>query len=338
MFKKVSWGILILTAVLMILNWRTIAYGFQQAKGQLAITFNTQDIDEVLNDSLVADSIKTKIRIVQEARAFAFEELGLKESNNYTTFYDQKGSIALWNLSAVKPFALEPKVWSFPLLGSFPYKGFFDLENAKNELNQLKDQGYDVRIRPVGGWSTLGWTSDPILSNMLERPEGALVELIIHELTHSTLFIKDNIEFNENFASFIGEKGAVNFLNQKYGKNSDAYFEYILAEDDSKTFRNQMLLATKKLDSLYKSFSDESDSVKSNYKHIMIDQIMSSIDTLHFHNTRYYEAFQSGRPNNAYFMSYLRYYSAKDSLNNILTSQFENDLKLFVQEMKDYHQ
>jgi predicted aminopeptidase len=338
MFKKVSWGILILTAVLMILNWRTIAYGFQQAKGQLAITFNTQDIDEVLNDSLVTDSIKTKIRIVQEARAFTFNELGLKESNNYTTFYDQKGKVLLWNLSAAEPFALEPYVWSFPLLGSFPYKGFFDLERAKEEMEQLKEQDYDVRIRPVGGWSTLGWTSDPILSNMLERQEGALAELIIHELIHSTLFVKDNIEFNENLASFIGELGAVKFLNDKYGKNSEAYFEYILAKEDSKTFRNQMLLATKKLDSLYKSFSDKSDSVKSNYKHIMIDQIMSSIDTLHFHNTRYYEAFQSGRPNNAYFMSYLRYYSAKDSLNNILTSQFENDLKLFVQEMKDYHQ
>ena len=338
MFKKVSWGILILIVVLLILNWKTVTYGFQQAKGQLSITFNTRDVDEVLEDSLVADSTKQKIKIIQEARSFAFNDLGLKKSDNYSTFYDQKGTVALWNLSASKPFALEPYTWSFPLLGSFPYKGFFDLERAKQEMEQLKEQDYDVRIRPVGGWSTLGWSSDPILSNMLERPEGSLAELIIHELTHSTLFIKDNIEFNENLASFIGERGAVKFLNNKYGKNSEAYFEYILAEEDSKTFRNQMLLATRKLDSLYESLKNtDSDSLKSFHKHLLIDQIMNSIDTLHFHNSRYYQVFQSGRPNNAYFMSYVRYYSAKDSLEDLFVSQYQNDLNLFIKGMKEYH-
>lgn len=338
MFKKVFLGILILIAVLIIVNWETVTYGFQQAKGQLAITFNTRDVDEVLNDSLMADSLKTKIRVIQEVRSFAFSELRLKESDNYTTFYDQKGTISLWNLSASKPFELEPYVWTFPILGSFPYKGFFDLARAREEMELLEEQDYDVRIRPVGGWSTLGWTSDPILSNMLERPEGALAELIIHELTHSTLFVKDNIEFNENLASFIGEMGAVKFLHNKYGKNSEAYFEYILSEEDSKTFRNQMLLATQKLDALYTSFTPtENDSMKSVHKHLMIDQIMSSIDTLHFHNPRYYHAFQSGRPNNAYFMSYARYYSAKDSLEDLLVSQYGNNLKAFIQGMKDYH-
>ncbi|MEQ9468589.1 MAG: aminopeptidase [Ekhidna sp.] len=338
MIKKLLWGIVAVLAIILILNREMVAYGLKQAKGQLSITFNTRPISEVLADSLVADSIKTQIGIVMEAREFAFDRLGLKQSDNYTTFYDQKGEVALWNLSASEPYALEPKLWSFPLLGSFPYKGFFDLENAKKEMAELEEQGYDARIRPVGGWSTLGWTKDPILSNMLERPEGALAELIIHELTHSTLFVKDQVEFNENLASFIGEKGAVLFLSEKYGKNSDPLFEYILAEDDSQTFRNQMLLATSKLDSLYQAIADMSDSIKSIRKHILIDQIASSIDTLHFHNPRYYQAFRSGRPNNAYFMSYLRYYSAKDSLENLFANSYESDLKRFIQGMKAYHE
>lgn len=337
MIKKGLLLLSVLIFIIVIIKWEMVVYGIKQAKGQLSITFNTRPVEEVMNDTLVADSIKVKIQIVTEARAFAFDELGLKYSDNYTTFYNQRGQVLLWNLSASKAFALEPKLWSFPLLGSFPYKGYFDLESAKKELLELKEEGYDARIRPVGGWSTLGWTTDPILSNMLDRPEGALAELIIHELTHSTLFVKDQIEFNENLASFIGEKGAVLFLNEKYGKNSDPLFEYILAEDDGMTFRNQMLLATSKLDSLYNSFNELPDSIKAIKKHIMIDQITSSIDTLHFHNPRYYLAFRSGRPNNAYFMSYLRYYSAKDSLESIFTNQYDSDLKRFILGMEEYH-
>ena len=255
MVKKIIWTVIALFVLALLFNWDILSYGIRQAQGQLRITFNTLPVETILNDTLFPDSLKQKIKIVQQARVFAFQELGLTPSENYTTFYDQKGEVALWNLSASKAYMLEPKLWSFPILGSFPYKGFFDLERAKQERDELIDQGYDARIRPVGGWSTLGWTTDPILSNMLEREEGSLAELIIHELTHSTLFVKDNIEFNENLASFIGEQGAIQFLDEKYGKNSHAYFDYVLAEEDSKTFRNQMLLATSKLDSLYRSIS-----------------------------------------------------------------------------------
>lgn len=338
MIKKVIWIILAIIALTIIINWQIVSYGLQQAKGQLSITFNTKPVKSILEDSLIADSVKLKIRIVQEAREFSFKKLGLKRSENYTTFYDQKGNVALWNLSASEEFALEPKLWSFPFLGSFPYKGFFDLQRAKNEMEELAKDGYDVRIRSVGGWSTLGWTTDPILSNMLEREEGALAELIIHELTHSTLFVKDNIEFNENLASFIGERGAVMFLNEKYGKNSYPYFEYVLAEEDSRMFRNQMLLATRRLDELYSSITDLPDSSKVIQKNIMIDEIISSIDTLHFHDPRYSEILKSKRPNNAYFMSFLRYYSSKDSLENILINEYEGDLKKFISGMKIYHE
>ncbi|MEO9485662.1 MAG: aminopeptidase [Ekhidna sp.] len=337
MIKKAAWLILSLILVLIIINWDVMIYGLKQAKGQLSITFNTRPVELILEDSLIADSLKQKIQLVHEAREFAFNELGLKQSDNYTTFYDQKGEVALWNLSASKQFALEPKLWSFPLLGSFPYKGFFDLANAKEEMQDLKLAGYDARIRSVGGWSTLGWTTDPILSNMLDRQEGALAELIIHELTHSTLFVKDNIEFNENLASFIGEEGTIMFLNEKYGKNSYPYFDYVLAEEDSRTFRNQMLSATLKLDSLYASILEFPDSIKTIQKHIMIDEIVSSIDTLHFHDARYSNIFRSGRPNNAYFMSYLRYYSAKDSLQSLLKNEYQNNLALFIRGMKEFH-
>ena len=88
---------------------------------------------------------------------------------------------------------------------------------AESLKAELESEGYEVRIRPVGAWSTLGFFNDPILSNMLERSPGALAELIIHEMTHATLYVKDGVDFNENLATFVGEQGALEFLEAQYG-------------------------------------------------------------------------------------------------------------------------
>lgn len=315
-----------------------IKYGLNQGKGQFEVLWNAQPIEEVLQNAAFPDSLKKKIKLIQEVRKYAVESIGLENSDNYTTLYNQGDKTLLWNLSASKPYQFEPKTWSFPFLGSFPYKGYFDLEKAMEEFQKLESERYDVRLRPVGGWSTLGWFSDPILSKMLDRSEGGLAELIIHELTHSTLFVKDNIEFNENLASFIGERGAVLFLKDKFGTNSIELTNYLNSEKDSKVFTHQMLKAASKLDSLYSSFSEEvSDSIKLLAKHLLIDEITSSLDTINFYDKRYYDVFKNKRPNNAYFMSYLRYHSSEDSLSNIFINEFNSDLNQFIQAMKAYH-
>lgn len=339
MVKKILISGIILLTLTVILFREIIAYGIDQAKGQLRIINDSRPIEVVLKDPLAADSVKQKIALIQEVREFAFNELGLEQSDNYTTFYDQQGQTVLWNLSACAPYSFEAKEWSFPILGSFPYKGFFDLDKAKEEYKDLKAEGFDVRIRSVGGWSTLGWTTDPILSNMLKRNDGSLTELIIHELTHSTLFVKDDIIFNENLATFIGERGALDFLEMKFGQDSDELIEYINSEEDSKKFRNHMLQSAYRLDSLYLTFEEQlTDSLKSVHKHSLIDEIISSVDSLDFYNPRYYQIFSKSRPNNAYFMSYLRYYSSEDSLKTILSNEYQLNLKSFISGMKSFHE
>ena len=338
MVKKILLAVLIVLAAISIVYWDLLTYGLGQAQGQIRIVTQTRSIEEVLSDSEFPDSLKQKILIIEEVRKFAIDSIGLKNSENYTTLYDQKGETALWNLSACEPYSFTPKTWSFPFLGSFPYKGYFDLEKAKEELEQLKLDGYDTRIRPVSGWSTLGWFSDPILSNMLDRSEGGLADLITHELTHSTLFVKDNIEFNENLASFIGEQGALKFLLSKYGKGSYEVENYLMLDEDGINYVNHMLHCTELLNDLYTSFSEsDPDSFKKQKKEDLVNRIVSSMDTLHFHNARYYKIFENSNPNNAYFMSFLRYHSSEDSLSSILTNTYQGDLALFIQGMVEYH-
>ena len=337
MKKKVVLGILVVITVLIVLNMDLLKYGVMQGKGQLSVVWNAMPIDEVLADVNFPDSLKMKIELMQEIRQFAIDSLGLKDTKNFTAVYDQKGEDILWNLSACKPYELKSVQWSFPFLGAFSYKGFFELDKAKEERAQLEKQGLDTRIRTVNAWSTLGWFRDPILSNQLNRSEGSLAELVIHELTHATVFIKDSLSYNENLASFIGEKGAVSFLSYKYGVDNSSLNVYVDSEQDYLKYTNHMLTGTKQLDSLYKSFTVEmNDSLKNEKKQKMISKIIQAIDTISFKNQKRFSGIFSERlPNNCYFLSFHRYFSKIDQFEIQLQNEFDGDLRAFIRYQKE---
>lgn len=312
--KKTLLYIFPILALLIIWQLPLIEYGISQARGQFSILYQARPIEEVYADPQVADTVKRRIRLIQEIKQYAHDSVGLVATSNYESFYDQGGKPVLWVVSACEPFALKNKKWSFPVIGSFSYKGFFDHDRALALEEELKASGYDTRVRTAGAWSTLGFFNDPILSNMIQRPVGSMTELIIHELTHGTLFVNDSLRFNENLASFIGYRGAVDFLTYKYGANSDELSAYLQAEEDYLQFTQHMLNGKNQLDSLYGSFPDEADSIyKAREKKKMITSIIDAADTIHFNREDYYgRVFNRYRepeyfPNNALFMAFNRY-------------------------------
>ncbi|CAN5626658.1 aminopeptidase [soil metagenome] len=339
LIKRTLLSLLCILFLLAVWKHELISYGIGQANGQLKIIFGARPISEVLHDPEVADTIKQKLILIQEIRQFAFDSLGINESENYTTFYDQKGKPLLWVVTGSEPYALKAKKWKFPLLGSFSYKGYFDLEKAKNEELLLKAQKYDTHIGTVSGWSTLGWLKDPVLSGMLKRNEGELTNLIIHELTHGTLFVKDSVEFNENLASFIGDKGAEKFLAYKFGKDSEEYKKYIKKFEDHKRFTDHVLNGAVLLDTLYSSFKEnDPEEVKFNKKHELILNITSGIDTIAFNNPGYYQNYFNRRnPNNTFFMSYLRYSSKLDNFEYEYRVKYKSDLKKYLEHLKSVY-
>jgi predicted aminopeptidase len=292
-------------------NAGLVMYGLRMGKGQMQIIIDARPVTEVLADASIADSVKVKLKLIQEIRAFAFDSIGLKRNENYTTFYDQKGQRLIYVVTACDPFALKPYQWHFPVLGDVPYKGFFDKDKAVLEEKKMKLTGYDTDIGGASGWSTLGWFKDPILSNMLANQEGELAELIIHELTHGTIFVKNNVEYNENLASFIGYKGAIWFLESKYGKDSDELKNYLADRKDEKTLIDFMLRSAHSLDSLYKQFSVNTDIVgKQEAKEKIFHRFAMESKTLPlemdslFSNRFEHRLNKSG---NTFFMQYMRY-------------------------------
>jgi predicted aminopeptidase len=330
--KRVFLALLVILLTLLIIYWDLVVYGIRQGKGQLNIIYNARPVEEFLADPQFPDSLKQKLILINKVRRFAIDSLGLKDTKNYKTLFDQKGEEIMWVVTASEPFRLKAKEWTFPVLGSVPYKGFFNKELAVKLKEELQRENYDVSIRNPGGWSTLGWFTDPILSKMLERNEGDLANLIIHEMSHATIFIKDSIDFNENLATFIGDRGAEKFLIATYGVNSEEYKTYLGEDEDYLKFSDHMLRGTEKLDSLYKSMSETSPvEERKKQKEALIGEIVAKLDTLSLSTANKPAArFSKGLPNNAYFMNFRRYQSKQDVFWEEFRHNFHGDLKAYI--------
>ena len=168
-------------------------------------------IQEVVHDTAAPADLRAKLRLVQDARDFAERSLGLRAGDSFTSFAQLSRDTLAINISAAPELGLYWKTWWFPIVGRVPYKGYFDFEQAFEEAARLEAQGYDVSVRPVSAFSTLGWLPDPILSTTLRLDSLALVETVIHEITHTTFFPAGQANFNESFANFVGNRAAIAF-------------------------------------------------------------------------------------------------------------------------------
>lgn len=337
--KKISLALLLVLLALGIWQHELVGYGYMQAKGQLNIMLNTRPVADVLADPTYPDSLKTKIRLIQAIKRFAQDSLGLDPSNNFTTYHDQQGKPLMWVLVGSARYALQPVEYTVPLLGTFSYKGFFDRKRLLLADSLLQQQGYDTRINEVAAYSTLGFFKDPILSSMLKRSEGSLAELLIHELTHGTLFIKDQLEYNENLADFVGEYGAERYMAQKYGRNSLPYRQYRTTKAYYERFDAHILRGTQVLDSVYRTFKPSTPvAVKETTKWQTIGQVMTTTDTLtddrpnRLVEKRVWR--KTDLPNNAYFVGFLTYRKQQNRFKTEFVTQFKSDFKRYLTHLK----
>ncbi len=331
MIRKIILGFSAISILLVIWNWELVVYGISQGYGQSRIVLQSKPIDEFLFSPSFPDSLKKKLSLIEEVRRYAIDSMGLKDTENYKTLFDQKGEEIMWVVQACEPFALKPKLWTFPVIGSVPYKGFFSKQKAIDERTRLVENGYDVSIRNPGGWSTLGWFKDPILSGMLKRDDGDLASLIIHEMVHATIFVKDDVDFNENLASFVGDTASYYFLASKFGKDSDEFIKYLHDDQDYRLYSRHILRGTRMLDSLYQTMkAADPIELKREKKKEMISRIMSTSDTLSLFTPKR-KSSSDRLPNNTYFMSYHLYQGRQDNFKKELDDNFGGDLKKYIQ-------
>lgn len=338
MVKKIALWALVVLFLVGLFYRDEVGYGIVQASGQIHILRSVDEVSDVLADPAFPDSLKAQIRLIQEIKKFGVDSLGLNPSDNYTTFYNQRGKPILWVITASDRYQLKAKEWKFPVIGTFSYKGFFDEKRADQQNVELVNEGYDTEINEVSAWSTLGYFKDPILSSMLYRSKGSLASLILHELTHGTLFVKDNLELNENLASFVGDVGAVRFLNQKYGPESEELKKYEFSKRYNDAYAQHVLRGGQQLDSLYATFKNQNpDPYKDMLKERMIKGIVNSADTLLGKKATLSTVRnrpETKLPNNAYFIGYQTYKSKQNTFQQQFDKKFGQDFKRYLAYLK----
>ena len=179
--------------------------GYEEAR----ILARRQPIERLVQDAGTPEEVRRKLALVQQARTFAQQVLGLETGDSYTTYSHLDEDTLALVVSAAHKDRFRAVTWWFPIVGHVPYKGFFDAEDALREAERLERAGYDTYVRPTAAFSTLGWFNDPLLSTTLELDDVQLVATVIHELTHNTVFVPSQVGFNESFASFVGDRGAI---------------------------------------------------------------------------------------------------------------------------------
>ena len=239
-----------------------ITYLAHSACSEVRLLWNRRPISAVLDKSDLSTPVRSKLEMVLQVRHFAADNLGLNVGGAYNTVTQVDRSAVTWVLMAAEPDQLSPYTWYFPIVGSVPYKGYFNKAAAQAAAASLEAQGLDTFIRPAVAFSSLGYFNDPLLSNLLGLDHVVLAGVIIHELFHRTYFLASDAMFDESAANYVGSRGAVAFFDQLKGPQSEeaAAARSVLASDMK--FGEFLEHEESKLEALYYSGKPRAEILK----------------------------------------------------------------------------
>lgn len=190
-------------------------YLSRAAYEEARILSRRQPITKLVARDNTEPALRAKLSLVLEARQFAIDSLALKAGESFTAFSQLDRDTLVLVVSAAYRDRLERKTWWFPVVGRFPYKGFFDFAEAQRTAETLRKEGFDVTVGASTAFSTLGWFNDPLVSTTVKSDSVTLVNTIFHELLHNTFFAKGQVAFNESFATFVGGRAAEHFFRAR---------------------------------------------------------------------------------------------------------------------------
>lgn len=295
-------------------------YLAQAADGQLAILRSRRPIAEVVADPETPPYLKRLLAEVPAIKKFG-EKHGLRPTKNYDTYVDLRRPAVVWVVSACEELSFSPKKWTFPLVGSVPYLGWFEKSDAEYHARELRSEGWESDVRTASAFSTLGWFDDPVLSTMVhDGPEalGELADVVIHESTHATHYVDGQTAFNESIANFVGDRLAAVWLGERLGHEAAERRAFLESEQARKRRAALMHDAYERLDALYKS--SEPLVVKRAQKSMILSRLRTELG--------------ARRPiNNATLFEFKSYHGGEKALSRLLVACNYNFAR-FVRSLK----
>jgi len=315
----------------------TARYIGQQAVGQLHLLRIRRHVDDVKADPTLPPLVHERLELALAARQYGIDVLGLRGGAEFTRYVDTGGPVA-YNLTAADPTALRVKRWRFPLVGTVPYLGFFKEHDALAMARKLEESGQDVYVRPVSGYSTLGYFISPIYAAMLEPqqpgPKGDVrtVEVVLHEMSHSTAYIASASELNESFATLVGIEGAARFFSER-GSAAESTLVRSLAEEEeqrNRAFSAWLEPTLKEAKAFYEQASREAWNRERTLREreALFQRIQQSYRTA-FPSGPRYRRLSDGPLNNAVLLSFGVYHQSSDMQQALLDS-VSGDLRAYI--------
>ena len=299
---------------------------------QSFIIYHSVPIQEVLENEGVGGQAKEKIRFVQEVKRYGEEKLGLAKTKNYSKYFEVQGPL-LHVITAAEKDCLRLYHWNFPITGKVTYKSFFTKEAVQEERRFLETKGYDTFVQQAGAYSTLGWLKDPIFSSMLQWNEAALANLILHEMTHATIYFKGQTDFNEQIATFVGNQGSIDFLKEKYGSGSQEVELAIHYQEDDLFFSQWIDQACQQLSHFYSREISKDEKLRGREE--FFQRLKEDFrEKLASFKTEGYKHFEKVEINNAVLLAYRRYIHRLEKLQ-ALYGQLGRETRGVVEYFKD---
>ncbi len=294
--------------VMLFASLQSGCYLLKQGSYLLTERLSAVPVEKIVKSEDITSDEELFFRNTNFIRQFAVENLGLKESRNYTTFIRTDKSFLAAVVSGAGNISLSPYLWKFPLVGSVPYKGFFTIADAEKEAERLSAKGYDTWIRGVDAFSTLGFSRDPLYSFMTDYPIHRLAEILIHEQIHATIWVKNSSQFNEELASFAGEIGARDFIISMFGRESDELDRMEKEKRDRERWLEDITGLRRELEALYSDSLE--DSAKEREKSRIIAGFKEEFGKTYTqrYETKLYEHVPEIPINNAFIALYHTYY------------------------------
>ncbi len=315
-----------------------LGYLLGSAYDQTGLLLSRIPIEKVLADPSLDKEKGRKLELTMEVHKFA-ESLGLKRTKSYTSYVELGRPYVTYVVSAAEKNKLEHYFWSFPVVGKLPYKGYFQKEKAQELANEMREKNYDVFVRGVSAYSTLGWFYDPVLSSMLSYRDHDLVETLIHELFHATIFVKDATDFNERLANFVGIKGAIEFYKKLEGESSPTVQKILVEMHDELLFSQFITTEVKDLENWYLEKAkpgaprlaegDRLDRLKMIQKKFSED-IRPQI------SQEFRKDFETAELNNAKLLLFKLYENDPGQLETLF-KKLNQDLSKFIEFLKSFH-
>jgi predicted aminopeptidase len=284
-----------------------LSYVTQAAVGQDDLLVRARDIGELVREKRVGPRTRRLLSEVTLIKRFG-ERHGLKATTNYTQYVRVNGSAIVWVVSASDPLRFHSTTWTFPLVGSFTYLGWFKRAPADTFAAGLRRDGLDVDVRGSAAYSTQGYFEDPVVSSMIAPGEdalGDLADVILHESAHASFFVRNQSTLNESVANFVGDQLGGVYVEETRGAEAPETRAYLAARALYDEHRRVLHDTYVSLAAIYASTKPESEKLAA--KRAILDDVRARL-----HYTR--------PLNNATLIQYRTYNSGQGELALLLTA------------------